>query len=138
MIVSLQKRFQEFLDSDDTLRIYRDGQLVFSSAKDKVKPLLEYIESQGQDQRPAVFYDKIMGNAAALLSVKAGAEEAFSPLGSRLGIETLEKYNIRYHFNRIIPFIQKPDSEEMCFMEQLSQGKEPEEFYTAIKRVIRG
>ena len=139
MAVSLlRKEFREFLDSDDTLRIYRNGQLVFSSNKDRVEPLLDYIDSNRPGEGAEVFFDKIMGNAAALLAVKAGAEEVFSPLGSKLGIDTLEKHKIKYHLSRVVPFIQKPESEDMCFMEQLSQGKDPEEFYIAIKRIIRG
>ena len=125
------------MKSEDTLRIFEKGELVFSSAKDRVGPLIEYIDSDRPKRDGAVIFDKIMGNAAALLAVKAGAREVFSPLGSQLGIDTLNRYNIKYHLNRIVPFIQKDDSQDMCFMEKLSMGKDPEEFYTAIKAIIK-
>jgi hypothetical protein len=138
MTVSVRNRFQDFVASTDALQVYRQGELVFSSDKDRVAALLEYIDGPGPSQGPAVIFDKVMGNAAALLSVKARAEEVYSPLGSQLGIETLERHNIEYHLSQIVPYIQKqPDSEEMCFMERLSTGKEPEEFYLAIKNIIK-
>jgi hypothetical protein len=135
--VSIRERFREFVAGSDTLQVYREGRLVFSSKKDRVAPLLEFIDSLGPDDGPVTIFDKITGNAAALLSVKARAEEVYSPLGSQLGVDTLKKHKIRYHFNRIVPFIQKPDSEDMCFMEKLSTGKEPDECYAAMKAIIK-
>jgi hypothetical protein len=135
--VSLQNIFQDFLKTTDTLQIYRDGKLVFSSKKDRVVPLLDYIDTVGSASGPVVIFDRVMGNAASLLSVKAGAVEVFSPLGSQLGIDTLVKYKIKYHFDDIVPFILKDNSQDMCFMENLSTGKTPDEFYQAIKAIIK-
>ena len=135
--ISMKNLFHNFTSSSDTFRVYREGKLVFSSEKDRVVPLLDYIASRAADDGPAVFFDRITGNAAALLSVLGKASEIFSPLGSQLGIDTLKKYEIKYHFDEIVPFIQKPDSSDMCFMEKLSTGKTPEEFYQAIRAIIK-
>jgi hypothetical protein len=135
--VSIDERFGEFVAGDDTLQVYRHDNLVFSSSKDRVVPLLEFIDSLCPDDGPVVLFDKVMGNAAALLAVKARAGEVYSPLGSELAIETLRKNDIAYHLDRVIPFIQKDNSEEMCFMENLSRGKTPDEFYTTIKAIIK-
>ena len=128
--------FSEFELSNDTLRVYEGDQLVFSSTKDRVIPLLEYIDGFTSHHKNEVIFDKIMGNAAALLCVKVGCQQVYSPLGSQLAIDTLEKYGIEYHLTEIVPYIQKAHSEEMCPMEQLSQTKTPEEFYQAIKKKI--
>jgi hypothetical protein len=125
--------FAAFLASDDTLRIYRDGTLVFSSKKDRLLPLMEYLAAHGPGEQPVIIFDKIMGNAAALLAVKADCREVFSPLGSELGIKTLKKYGIKYHLNETVPYIMRPDGKEMCPMERLSIGKGPEEFYREMK-----
>ena len=77
-----------------------------------------------------------MGNAAALLSIKANCYEVYSPLGSQLAVMTLDKYGIKHNLTKIIPCIQKPDGEDMCPMERLSIDKEPEEFYETIKSMI--
>ncbi len=129
--------FEEFLSGKDTLRVYQDSRLLFSSSQDRVVPLLEYIDRFAANHRQVVIFDKIMGNAAALLSVKANSREVFSPLGSQLAIKTLENYNIKYHLTRVVPYIQKASGEDMCPMERLSIGKDPEEFYQAIKEFIK-
>ena len=128
--------FDEFLTSNDTLRVYEGNQLIFTSAKDRLLPLLEYLDQFASAHQQVVIFDKIIGNAAALLSIKADCQEVFSPLGSQLAIATLEKYGIKYHFNRIVPCIQKSDGKDMCPMEKLSIGKGPEEFYAAMLKII--
>ncbi len=128
--------FNEFLDSNDTLQIYRDEDLIFASEKERLVPLMEYLSESDPDDRPVTIFDKVMGNAAALLSVKANCREVYSPLGSELAVKTLEKYNIEYHLTEIVPYIVRDDGKGMCPMEKLSIGKEPEEFYQEMKSLI--
>jgi hypothetical protein len=128
--------FSAFLASDDTLRIYQDETPIFSSEKDRLLPLMEYIADYGPGQQPVTIFDRIMGNAAALLAVKVNCREVYSPLGSELAIETLENFGIAYHLSEIVPYIQRPDGKGMCPMEKLSIGKEPEEFYREMKSRI--
>ena len=125
--------FNEFLASGDTLRVYEEERLVFSSSKDRLLPLIEYIDRYASNHQQVIIFDKIMGNAAALLSVKAGCREVCSPLGSELAIRTLEQNGISYHLTTVVPCIQKPDGQNMCPMESLSLNKEPEEFYALVK-----
>ncbi len=129
--------FSEFLFSDDTLRVYEGNQLTFSSNKDRLLPLLEYLGRFVPHYQPVVIFDKIMGNAAALLSVKTGCREVYSPLGSQLAVKTFDKYDIKYHITEIVPYIQKPNGEDMCPMEKLSINKDPEEFYEVIRNIIK-
>ena len=129
--------FSEFLISGDSLQVYEGNRLVFSSNKDRLVPLLEYTDRLASYHQQVVIFDKIMGNAAALLSVKASCQEVYSPLGSQLAINTLDKYGIKHHLTEIAPYIQRPDSEDMCPMEKLSLDKTPEEFYEALKSIIK-
>lgn len=129
--------FDEFLVSGDTLQVYKDGKLLFASSKNRLLPLLEYINMFAPYQRKVVIFDKIMGNAAALLSVKADCREVYSPLGSQLAVKTLNRYGIKYNLTKIIPYIQKANGEDMCPMEELSINKEPEEFYEAVMSNIK-
>ncbi len=97
---------------------------------------MEYLDRFASAHEGVVIFDKIIGNAAALLAVRAKCREVFSPLGSELAIYTLEKYGINYNFTRIVPTIQRVDGEDMCPMEKLSIGKEPEEFYQTMVEII--
>ena len=128
-----QDFFDKFLMSHDTVRVYEDNQLIFSSIKDRLLPLLEYIDRFASDHQQVVIFDKIMGNAGALLSSNANCQEVYSPLGSQLAIKTLDKYGIKYHLIEIVPYIQKPGGEDICSMEKLSIDKEPEEFYEVMR-----
>lgn len=128
--------FEAFLTSDDTLRVYRDGALVFSSTKDRLLPLMDYVSGRSVTGGPVTIYDKVMGNAAALLAVRVNCREAYSPLGSDLAIRTLDEHGIKHHLLRTVPFILREDGRGLCPMEQLSIGKGPEEFYLALKAVL--
>ena len=121
--------YKNFISTDDTLHIYDGDKLVFSSKKERLLPLIEYITNVGAARNPVTIFDRVMGNAAALLSVKANSREVFSPLGSEIAINTLDKYEIAYHLAETVPFILRPDGVRMCPMEELSIGKEPDEFY---------
>ena len=129
--------FNEFLTSEDTLRVYEGNQLIFSSTKDRLLPLLEYIDRFAPCQQRVVIFDKIIGNAAALLSVIAGCEETYSPLGSQLAIDTLDKYGIKHHISKIVPYIRRQDGKAMCPMEELSIDKGPEQFHEALRNIIK-
>jgi len=123
--------------SNDTLWVYEGDNLVFSSQEDRLRPLMEYIDRFAPAHRGVVIFDKIIGNAAALLAIKAGCQEIFSPLGSELAVKTLERFGIVYHFTRTVPAIRRADGEDMCPMEKLSLGKGPEEFYQTMVNIMK-
>ncbi len=128
--------FQDFLISGDSLRVYESNDLIFASEKDALLPLLAYIDRFSPLQRKITIFDKIMGNAAALLSVLANCKEVYSPLGSQLAIGTLDKYRIGYRLTDIVPYIRKPGGEDMCPMEKLSMDKDPETFYATVRKIM--
>ena len=129
--------FNQFLDSDNTLNVYKEEKLIFLSTKDRLLPLMDYVDGFANQHRQVVVFDKLTGNAAALLCIKAHCQEIYSPLGSQLAGKTLDRYGIAYHFNRVVPFIQQVNRKNMCPMEKLSIGKGPEEFYQALKARIK-
>jgi len=77
-----------------------------------------------------------MGNAAALLSVKAGAIKVYSALGSEFARNTLYKYNIEQHLDKIVPFIRARNGKNICPLEKLSISKDmsPDKFYEEVRR----
>lgn len=124
--------FDTFMAGGDTLQVYEDSRLIFSSNKDRLAPLLYYMDSPVFQRQPVVIFDKIGGNAAALLVILAHCRELYSPLGSEIAIKTLEKHGVKYHFSATVPYIRQPDGKTMCPMEKLSLDKGPEDFYSAL------
>ena len=127
--------FQKFLMSSDSLHVYEASEIIFTSDKAGLLPLLKYIDRFSSYHQQVIIFDKIMGNGAALLSVLANCQKVYSPLGSQLAISTLDKYHIRYHITNTVPYIRKTPRGEMCPMEKLSLHKDPEEFYTAVRNI---
>jgi threonine aldolase len=131
-----QELFKQFLRSENTLNVYEEDNLIFVSDRDRLLPLLDYLEGFAGRYTQVVVFDKLTGNAAALLCIMAHCREIYSPLGSQLAVKTLDEYHLIYHFNKVVPFIQQANRKDMCPMEKLSIGKRPEEFYHALKARI--
>lgn len=126
--------YEKFLKSGDTLWVYHRGKEIFTSKEKFLFPLLDYIDKFLPERKEVMTLDRIMGNAAALLSVKALAVEVWSPLGSKDALTTLDKYEIEQHIFKVVPFIQNNDGTDICPMEKLSvsQDMSPDEFYEAV------
>jgi len=131
-----RRAFNEFLKSSDRLRVYEGERLIFSSARERLLPLMDYIDGFHRYHQKVIIFDRIMGNAAALLSIKARCQEVYSPLGSQPALETLGKYGIKHHIGVIVPYIQQDGHEEICPMEKLSFNKGPEEFWQLMVDII--
>ena len=123
--------FNEFLASGDTLRVYRADKLIFASSREGVSSLLEYAGRFTTGEPGVTVFDQVVGNAAALLLSKIACREVYSPLGSRLAAETLLRFGIGYRFTKTVPYIKNRGRNGICPMEELSQGKNPEEFFRA-------
>lgn len=123
--------FSEFLVSNDKLRVYSGDRLIFTSSRDGLLSLLEYIDKFSPYEKAVTVFDRVAGNAAALLLKRIFCREVYSPLGSELAVRTLRYFGIDYHFTEIVPYIRGRGQEGMCPMEKLSLSKSPEEFYQA-------
>ena len=127
--------FNEFLESQDTLCVLEGNNKLFTSQEGLLFPLLEYIDKYSHLHSQVTILDKTVGNAAALLAIKAGATRIYSSLGSQLAADTLSRYNRVYHFTEIVPFIRARNGEDICPMERLSLSGDnsPDGFYKAVK-----
>jgi hypothetical protein len=127
------KIFDEFLGSQDTLRIYKGDRMIFVSSKERLLPLLEYAANYAPYQKDVTVFDRVAGNAAALLLEKILCSEVFSKLGSENAIRTLNASGIKYHFNEVVQYIEDDSRQNMCPMEKMSLGKTPEVFYQMLR-----
>jgi len=135
-VVSMNGLFARFVNSSDTFRVYHQGKLIFKSKKEQLRPLLEYIDKSSPQVQGVVIFDRIVGNAAALLLKRAFCLEIYSPLGSEFAARTLSEQGIKYHFSRTVPYIMNKAGDDICPMEKLSLGKNPEEFFQHLCRSL--
>ena len=134
----VNKKFNEFLKSKDTVRVYKGDKLIFASQEERLTPLLEYAKGFAPDEKGVIVFDRVVGNAAALLLKKIRCSEVFSPLGSEMGLQALDSFGIKYHFSEVVPCIQDDSRQNMCQMEKMSLGKTSEEFYQLLSNPKKG
>lgn len=131
-------KFNEFRASDDTLRVYKDERLIFASRKERLLPLVDYIDTCAPRESGVTVFDRVVGNAAALLLTRISCREVYGELGSKLAEGTLQQFGIRYHFVETIPYVENNRRDGMCPMEELSSNKTPDEFYESLRTRISG
>ena len=134
----MHELLERFIQSKDTLWVYKDMELIFRSRKELLIPLLDYIKAFVPRVKDVVVFDRIVGNAAAVLLEEALCLEVYSPLASQVAVHSLEEFGISYHFLKIVPNILNREGNDICAMEKLSLGKPPGEFYRAIKNIKGG
>ena len=79
-----------------------------------------------------MIFDKIVGQAVALLAAYLKAREVYGGTGSELAAKALEKYKIKFYFQKTIPNILNQDKTGLCPFEKLSIDKSPTEFYNCL------
>ncbi|MBN2254274.1 MAG: DUF1893 domain-containing protein, partial [Deltaproteobacteria bacterium] len=62
-----RKSFHLFLASKDTLWISRQDSIIYRSEKKGIAPLVDYLAGHQPPGEDVVVYDRVVGNAAALL-----------------------------------------------------------------------
>jgi hypothetical protein len=124
----------QFVSSEYTLWVYSRDKLIFQSSKEGLVPLLDYIHNFVPHTKGVVVFDRVVGNAAALLLKEALCTEVYSFLGSELAIQSLDGFGIKYYFSKVVTRILNNLGNDICPMEKLSLGKSPEEFYKAVRR----
>lgn len=119
------------------LMILKGGNLLYSSKKDGMTPLLEAIELFGlQRLKNSVVADKIVGKASALLISYFKASEVYSRLLSRSAIKVLEKHEIKYSYERAVDNIRNKEDTGICpFEKVVLEIEDPKKGYKKLKQV---
>lgn len=119
------------------LLILKDGELLYSSEKGGMAPLLEAIDRLGLRRlKNSVVADKIVGKASALLISYFKASEVYTRLLSQSAIDVLEKHGVKYSYDRVVDSIRNKEDTDICPFEKVaSEIEDPREGYEKLKRV---
>ncbi len=128
----MKQKFEEFLKSVWELEVWTGGRIIFRSQKSGVGGLLDFVIEQGEKHEGIIIFDKIVGQAVALLAAYLKAREVYGDVGSEFAIKALEKYKIKFYFQKTFPNILNRDKTGLCPFEKLSLGKTPQEFYNCL------
>jgi len=133
-INSFESEFEKFLKSDWELNILKENKIIFRSKKSGVRGLLDFLQENGKQNGDVVIFDKIVGRAAALLTIYLGAKEVYGGIGSNTAAQVFRRYKIKFYFSKTYPNILNKDKTDLCPMEKLSLNKNPEEFYNLLSK----
>ncbi|MFC1789573.1 DUF1893 domain-containing protein [Patescibacteria group bacterium] len=129
----MRKEFEIFTKSDFTLEIWSKDKVIFRSRKERVGGLIDFIKEHGRRFKNLIIFDKVIGNAAALLFAYLEAKEVYGVIGSKLAKKTLRKYKIKNYFKKTIPNILNKTKTDLCSMEKLVLLNSPVQFYKRLK-----
>jgi hypothetical protein len=118
-----------------SLMVYKSGEVIFQSASGGVRPHLEAIEELGRAVlRETIMVDKIVGRAAALLILYAGAAEAHAAVISASGKAAFSKHGMKFTYAEEAEHIKTRDGQIYCPFERMVQGiDDPEKAYLKIR-----
>lgn len=121
-----------------SLVVVKHGKIIFETESSGLKGFLQVIELLGRELVESSVADKIMGRAAALLSVFSCVSAVFAVTISEEGIKVLEDNNIPYQFERCVPSILNSKGNGTCPFEKLTMTfANPAEAYAKLKSLIK-
>ncbi len=121
--------------NNDTLVIVKRGRVLFETNSSGIKGLLTAIESVGKELKESAVADKLVGEAAAQLCVYSNVSKVFAVTLSRCGKDILERYDIGYEYESLVPHILNINKTDLCPFEKLVAGSSsPQEAYERLKQ----
>lgn len=115
-----------------SLLAVREGQTIYTTTGNGVKPLLEAPGLQG-----AAAADRVVGRAAALLLVGLGVVGVHACTLSQGGERILRLYGLPYTYDRRVEYIKNQAGTDRCPFERAVEGVEdPEEAVRRLKALL--
>lgn len=125
-------------DNGLSIFIEKAGVTIYESREAMLKPLFICLVQKREELKGATVVDKIVGRAAALLSVLGEVEQVITPLASESAKSVLDEVCIPLFTKKIIPYIVNRDNTGMCPMEKLAnECQTPQEFFDRLTGIIK-
>ena len=133
--MDLSDLLKEFKKKEASLLVYKNSQVKTYSFKG-IKPLLE-LERQGV-LKDAFIIDKISGEAASCILVKAKAKKIHAFLISTPAIKLLKENDMEFTYEKEVPHILNKERNDLCPMEKLvSKQKSYENKYLSLCKLFK-
>jgi len=117
------------------LIVFRKDEVLFSSDKRGVSPLIEVIDRFGKEKlKGVVTSDRIVGKAAVLLNAYMGSSEMYALVMSEAAMKHADRLGLKYTQRETVDNILNREGNGMCPFEQLIFDiDDPMEAYSVIK-----
>ncbi len=111
-----------------TFIVIKNEKIIFRSKSQGLEPLIFCLRHRKKDLAGAIVFDKIVGQAAALLLVLGKVKKVITPLASQKALDYLRKNKVRVIYKSKVRHILNKKKDDFCPMEKISRGKTAEEF----------
>ncbi len=123
--------------NNDTLVIVKSGKVLFETNSPGIRGLLAAIETIGEELKASAIADKLVGEAAAQLCAYSKVAEIFAVTLSQCGKDVLEKNNIRYEYENLVPHILNSNKTDLCPFEKIVTGSSsPQDAFRKLKKAV--
>ncbi len=109
---------KEELLKGHSLAIVKEGIVLARKNGNWVNPIVEAFDKLREKMHGSSVADRVIGKAAAVICIYAGAKEVYTPLISEPGKLALEKASIKAEYENIIPGILNPNKTGLCLAEE--------------------
>jgi len=121
--------------SNCALVIVKDGQVLLETNASGIRGFLMALDKMGKNMEGSSLADRIVGEAAAQLCVYSRVREVYAVVLSQCGKDVLEKNDIHYEFENLVPHILNMKQTDLCPFEKLVAGsKSPEEAHERLRK----
>lgn len=118
-----------------SLVIVKNREVLFETNTSGIRGLLMAVEKIGEDMEDSAVADKIVGEAAAQLCAFTHVLEVYAVRLSQCGKDVLEKNDIRYEFEDLVPHILNMSKTDLCPFEKIVAGSSnPKEALERLKK----
>jgi len=117
------------------LVIVKDGHVLHETNASGIRGFLTALNRIGKNTEGSAVADRIVGEAAAQLCAYSNVREVYAVVLSQCGKDVLEKNNIHYEFENLVPHILNMKQTDLCPFEKLVAGsRSPEEAYERLRK----
>lgn len=118
--------------------VVRSGEIVAVEKGRGISPLLKLYDEQGALMKDAVVVDKVIGRAAAFITIKGGATEVYGKIMSQDAKALLEEHQIKVSHDLLVPYILNNQRNGLCPLEDSVKGiKEPDAALKAMRQRLK-
>ncbi|WP_427340567.1 DUF1893 domain-containing protein [Caloranaerobacter sp. DY30410] len=107
-----------------SLVIVKDNKVILKEREKGIKPLLKAVLEKKELIKGGALADKVIGKAAAMLSVSANINSVYTKLISYDAIDILKKWNVELEYEKKVPYILNRDKTGLCPIERLSMEQD--------------
>lgn len=102
--------------------VIKDNSIVATAKGRGISPLLNLYDEKGELLQGSIIVDKVIGRAAAFITIKSGAVQVYGKIMSEDALMLLNEHKIKASYNLLVPRILNNQKNGLCPLEDSVEG----------------